>query len=173
MANSDIIKLVKAAQGFHRPNLFLVEFVSPPGLNIDVERFSMSAIAAPIPGYAIGDFEHSSAGALTNKHTNTVAFNSMNITFIVSKDFNEHRVFQEWLNLMIDLPSNNVGYFDDYVTDIFVYPTDRNGNKLATFQYIECKPETVGDISLAFENENAVTTLETSFSYTRQELITS
>lgn len=167
MSNSELIELVKRSQSFVRPNQFRVEFTLPSGVSGDIRRLSLNCFAAKIPGYSIENHAHSNSGAPETQHASSVKHGEAQFSFYQSKDFHEFDVFDSWRKATVDDETGKLGYFNDYVTSIFVVPLSNNTRVLRRIELIECKPTTMSETDFTWKSENEIAELTISMSYTR------
>ena len=169
MSKSEIIELVKKSQSFLRPNQFRVDFNLPSTIQgtFDTRRLSLNCFSAKIPGYSIENHEHSFSGAPDTTHAASLKHGEASFSFYMSKDFHEFRVFDEWRKLIVDDESGKLGYFNDYVSSVFVTPLSNNTRRLFNIELLQCKPTTVGEVDLSWKSEDEISELMVSMSYTR------
>lgn len=166
----DIMKSVQDSQNYVRTNQFKVVITPPAALqssSVSMNRLTLNAKAAPIPGFALEEYSRSYGGEVPYHLANSLGFNELALQFYISKDFLEHQFFVDWRNEMVTDDSNRLGYYDDYKSpQIQVMPMSRSGDKiLKVFEYRECTIKTVGDIDLNYSDENQLAILMVSFGY--------
>jgi len=103
--------------------------------------------------------------APTSQHPNDLIHGDLQISFYVDKEYNVRKVFQRWIDEMVDLQAGNWGYRDDYARDIIVEALDVDGSVKMTTTYVSCFPKTIQAIEHSFDSSDEIQTLDTTFVY--------
>jgi hypothetical protein len=164
-AKSPIDQFKTRMSSFARPNLFEVMISNPSGkkvLGTIHQRLSFACYQATIPGMNI---------ATTDKDPGyrSVAYQKIyedvTLGFYVHGDMKELKVFQDWMQLMIDPSDNHVGYYDDYVSTVEIKNLDRQQKKVLTTTLIDAYPKTLETISLDAGANDDVMKVNVVFTY--------
>lgn len=158
----DMVKLV--SKGFLRTNQFRVA-VYPPLVVSKASWLDLSIKAIPIPGYGIETVPDVLGGKVSTKMASTYSVANLDLTFYITTNMEVYDMFEEWRQLIVDVPSNRLGYYDDYVGTIELTVQTRNERALRTVTYEKVWPLVVGDVDLSFDTENGVGLLASSFAY--------
>jgi hypothetical protein len=174
-------QLLMSSGGFSRTNNFRVELTLPSGLNDDYQsdlRFiNMSCSASAIPGTSV-DTARAQNGPVIKPEMVSGSFQqTLDLTFYISKDFRERLMFDAWKKLSVDEYSQRIGYYDDYVGEVNMYPMKRGSdsnlddNSLLQCRLIKAFPKHIGSIQYAYDQENQIAMLPVTMSYLRYELV--
>ncbi|URC15337.1 baseplate wedge protein [Paraglaciecola Antarctic GD virus 1] len=92
-------------------------------------------------------------------------FAPFTLTFYADSDQSNKIFFEDWMNFVIDKQTGLVGYYDDYVTGIYVYTYDRKGVPTSLTYFHECYPSNIGAVNLSWDNNNEVMVYDVEFTY--------
>ena len=92
-------------------------------------------------------------------------FAPFTLTFYAETDQSNRTFFEDWQNFIIDRQTNLVGFYDDYVTGIYVYTFDRKGVPTSLTYFHECYPSNIGAMTLDFDSNNEVMVYDVEFTY--------
>jgi hypothetical protein len=163
-AKSPISEFKSRMSSFARPNLFEVSiFAKPDSLNKNLhERLRFSCYQATIPGMNIAttDKDQGYRSMAYQK-----IYEDVTLGFYVHGDMKELKVFQDWMQLMIDPSDNHVGYYDDYVSTVEIKNLDRQQKKVLTTTLIDAYPKTLETISLDAGANDDVMKVNVVFTY--------
>lgn len=95
---------------------------------------------------------------VTGIERDTVTFN-----FLLSGDYYEKKIFDKWLNFTVNEQTRKVAYYDDYVTDISIEPTDKQGGVVYNLNMIDAYPVSVDLVELDRTTEDSYAILSVSF----------
>ncbi|QIG73862.1 tail tube protein [Rhizobium phage RHph_N34] len=176
--NQDMINLLVSSGGFSRTNNYKVELVLPPGLDgyqDDLEMIDLSCSGAEIPGVALDTWKIHNGPSLEPEQANSSYQQNIDLLFYVSKSFVERLLFKDWMNLAVDDVTRVVGYYDDYVGEVIIWPMKR-GNDPESSKLIGCRltqayPKFVGKIQYAYGAEGEIAMLPVTFTYYNHEFI--
>lgn len=111
-------------------------------------------------------------------------FGPLQCSFICDKNANVHRYFQEWMAIIcnyinidgINQPTTQVSniplgvyelsYRDEYVVDLNLNQFDQTGNNIRSVIFKEAYPIAVGDVNLAWKDQNNLIKIPVVFTYT-------
>lgn len=166
--SNDIVELV--SKNFIRTNQFKAS-IHPP-VSVSKERWiDLSIKAVPIPGFGIEGSEDSLGGKLTTHVAMGFTLNSVDLSFYITQGMQIYDMLEEWRKLIVDVPSNRLGYYDDYVGTIEVDIVTRNDRVLKTVEFKKVWPIVVGDTDMSYDTANEVGILQTTFNYHEHEII--
>jgi hypothetical protein len=92
-------------------------------------------------------------------------FAPFTLTFYADTDQSNRIFFEDWQNSIVDRQTGLVGYYDEYVTGIYVYQYNRKGVPTSLTYFHECYPSSLGAIALSFDNNNEVMVYDVEFTY--------
>jgi len=187
----DFKSIITQKGGVARSNKFRVLFTPPKGslFNIDPEAIIGSLLggdtgnfeaknlindpravsflcsSAAIPGVQIGTLDYQ-AEKQTVKVANTFIHEEVTLKFILTNDYYMKKLFDNWLNQVIDPESHTVGYKDDYSCDVVIQQLNPRGNVVYGVKLIKAFPTTVTAIEFD-SGSDAFGELNVTMSYDR------
>lgn len=179
-------------RGLVRSNRYEVTFKPPKSLgNIDTRVLTLRCSQAQLPGITFtttnGAPRYGYGAIESNPYA--VLFEDAYLTFLLDVHSDVHKLFSDWTNAIVNResigqsrlaessgPINNkpfeVGFKDDYVTDLRIKIFKDSGSKDGTLTPIqECTlyrayPKNLPNADFAWENVNDVVRYPVSFTYT-------
>lgn len=172
--------------GPSRSNLFEVRISNRPRLNtsrIGPRDFSFFCSSITIPGISLNMAEDVKVGQLNREFPTTISKEPIQAIFLCDSDHEVLRFFHSWMQTVVNygttggpLSSINgdqlpfeVGYKSDYTLDMFVrhYTTDSSDFRYYETQFENIFPTSLGNIDLAWEDNDSFMTLPVEFSFDR------
>jgi hypothetical protein len=153
--------------GGARPSHFKVTLAYPslPGLastGLDNDQFLIKA--ASLPSSTIQTIEVPWKGRIV-KVAGERTFANWQVTIINDTAFEHRNKLEKWSNLILNHTKTNGEYAPTaYTAVLTVEQLDRNGDTLKTYEFKDCFPVSIGDISLDFGNANAIEEYNVEFS---------
>tara|TARA_B110000495_G_scaffold7729_1_gene5711 strand:- start:147 stop:800 length:654 start_codon:yes stop_codon:yes gene_type:complete len=150
---------------FARPNLFEVTIFDPKSKNVTGavgQRLKFSCYQATIPGMNIAttDKDQGYRSMAYQK-----IYEDVTLGFYVHGDMKELKVFQDWMQIMIDPTDNHVGYYDDYIASVEIKNINRHNEKVLTTTLIDAYPKTLETIALDAGANDDVMKVNVVFTY--------
>lgn len=153
-----------------RPTRFRVE-VFPPQIvkyaDMDLSDLTFFAKNASIPERSLGEHEIKKYG-MTYKVAGDMVFNDLNVTFYNDYDWNCRTFFEYWIDTISRATSNERAEPSQYLFDsrLRVSQLGRNNDVLATYEFHDIYPKTVGEIELTAEGLDQLEDFQVTFGYT-------
>ena len=119
-----------------------------------------------LPGKTINISETKYNGDV-RKVGNSIMYGNQQFVFKVSKDMYEKTIIDEWMNLIINPQTHEVGYYDDYVVDITVYQLDTNDKIVHAIVLEDAYPIMSNPLTLSNLEQNNSHELMVQFAYKR------
>lgn len=91
-------------------------------------------------------------------------FETLNLTFIVDRQFKVKEYFDAWADMIIDPTTRLSGYYEQYARTIKITTQDTKDNNTYETEIFEAYPKTIGAISLD-HNSKDIAKLQISFNY--------
>lgn len=107
--------------------------------------------------------EESKINGHTMKFSTGIERESTMFNFLVSNDFYEKKIFDKWMNFIVDEKTRKVSYFDDYTVDITVEALNANGQVVYTLNMIDSHPTTVDTYRLNKQSLDSYGMLSVNF----------
>ena len=169
---------VSARGGFAFTGKYLVSFLSTPsGLGtIPSKLLSMTCENTALPTRSIQASEkiiYGTSYQMPYKH----AYGEISMTFYLTKDMSAKKLFDKWLNLIVDPTSGDLGYYENYTCDINVAMFGKDignpGESGATADYavklIRAWPSIVAEVALTHSGGADIAKLPVTFQYKKWE----
>lgn len=139
-----------------RPSKFEVEFSSPPGLPESyrgtIADLKYKCENAQLPSRAIMTTEQRIYG-FTEKFPDGTSYEDISLTFVVSDDMSEKKLFDDWLKLVHPTDTYNVRFKSDYQTIINITQFNLAGKKTYGVQLRKAYPIAVNQLELDWSAE--------------------
>jgi hypothetical protein len=182
---SDFKARVSSVNGLMRPNLFGVQITHNPLPSTEgednSETVSLLCNAINIPGvsFATSDVQRQGFGPLERRVANAI-FPAVSATFMLDNKGQVLEFFNFWAkriasfahqagDLSRDIETGGalgeVGYYDDYVTNIDIFVFEPTGSKITKYTLVEAYPAVIGDISLGWRQNDEIGELQVQFNY--------
>jgi hypothetical protein len=117
-----------------------------------------------MPGKTINTAETKYNGDV-HKMGQSLMYGNQQFVFKVSKDMHEKSIIDEWMNLVIDPISHEVGYLRDYATTITIMQLDTEDKVVHSVSLIDAFPVMVNPMTLSNLEQNNVHELMVQFAY--------
>jgi len=160
--------LYSTATGYVRPTKYMVH-IGPTKMTIPnflPRDVGYSCSTATLPGMALSTFEIRQDKAHQTKRPYDKTFDAVNLTFQVSNDMKERKMFESWINAIYDIDKNTFEYPENYFSSIKIKQLSNDKNILRTVELIDAYPTNMSAITLSYDTENTIETFEVQFAYT-------
>ena len=165
---NDILSEFHSDDGYAIPNRFEVLISAPGSSSTEARKVSMRVETVLIPGRNLNTLTDSNIYGPTREIVDGVTYaEDISMTFQASSGLDERVFFEKWQELAFDPQTWDVGYYNDYVSDIEIYLLDRQDQRLYGVKLIEAFPKTIAgtDLGQSLNNEIIKTTVTFSFRY--------
>ena len=174
--------------GAAAPNRFSVT-IAPPSrtlLDLDLNNIASSALSGnsnlgglvndprdinilcqtcqlPSRGIQTGDYDpHNRANT---KRPTGLLIDDVEFTFLLTNDYYAKRVFDRWMETIIDHDSELVGYRDEYATDVWIQQLDKQNTPIYGVKLLYAYPIGVSTIELSNESGDAAHSVSVTMAY--------
>jgi len=164
--------------GFAFTGKYLVSFLNTPTRlgYVPSKLLSMTCENTSLPTRSIQASEkliYGTSYQMPYKH----AYGEISMTFYLTKDMSAKKMFDRWLNLIVDPVSGDLGYYENYTCDINVAMFGKNignpGESSATADYavklIRAWPSIVAEVALTHSGGADIAKLPVTFQYKKWE----
>ena len=179
---NDILSSFHSDEGYAIPNRFEVLILSPPkrggGITTnayagsergsDARAVSLRCESVQLPGRNLNTLTDTNIYGPTREIVNGVTYaEDITMTFQASSGLNERVFFEEWQKQAFDENSWNVGYYNDYVSEVQIYLLDRKDQTRYGLRLLEAFPKTIEatELNQGSNNELIKTSVNFSFRY--------
>ena len=147
---------------FARPNLFEVLIIPPGSFN---QRINIACHTCNVPGKTVltTDKDMPQAGYKSIAYQKT--YEDVTMQFYLHSDMNELKVFQDWTDLMINPATNQIGYYQNYTSDIRIINLDRQQKKTMTTTLYEAYPKTISALDMSYGSNDEIMSISVTFTY--------
>lgn len=133
--------------------------------------FPFRCEAAELPGRTVNGIDIDEAGPAFRKATDVV-YNDITLSIIASKDMQERRIFEAWIEYMVG-NRNGLGaghggltrYYNDYIGTIELYQIDELGNRLSGYKLHNTYPISLGAMNANWEERDTYQRFSVTMSY--------
>ena len=179
---NDILSSFHSDEGYAIPNRFEVLILSPPkrggGITTnayagsergsDARAVSLRCESVSLPGRNLNTLTDTNIYGPTWEIVDGVTYaEDITMTFQASSGLNERVFFEEWQKQAFDETSWNVGYYNDYVSEVQIYLLDRKDQRRYGLKLMEAFPKTIEatELNQGSNNELIKTSVNFSFRY--------
>lgn len=160
----DVKATIGNHNGFARTNFFAVTFNGPAGITPDAYVINALCESAQLPGRSISTFEH---GMTTQAIKRPYGFinDDVQLTFYVTNDFYIKKIWEAWMNTVINDKTYKVNYRDDFAHDVVISVLDLNHNEVHQVTLQKAYPIQISAVELNNSNENEIMRLTVTLTY--------
>jgi len=179
---NDIMSSFHSDEGYALPNRFEVLILAPPKRgggptlnnyagserNSNARAVSLRCESVNLPGRNLNSLTDSNIYGPTREIVDGVTYaEDITMTFQASSGLNERVFFEEWQKQAFDENTWNVGYYNDYVSEVHIYLLDRKDQRRYGIKLMEAFPKTIegSDLNQGTNNEIIKTSVSFSFRY--------
>lgn len=173
--------------GIASPNKYWVDFTLPPGIKGDnwgsmnsqsmvgsisesnthynkAGGLSMRCIQMQFPSRALMTTESRHWGT-PYKIPYSVMYDAVTFTFVSSRDLAERKFFEIWQETVVNIGSNSLNFYDEYVRPIKLYQLDSEGEVTYEVELQEAYPINIGQIDYSYATINDFQAIPVTFTY--------
>jgi hypothetical protein len=153
-----------------KQNSFDVNITLPPNLpslGVTSRDLTFKCQMAELPGRTMATIEQKTYGPV-EKFPYMTMFNDIDLTFIIEDDMLNKAFFDNWMNYISPLSTNNYKYKSDYCCNMIINQYDLTGKISYSVELIESFPLSVNQLSLDWSSDD-YHKLTVTFAYTRWE----
>ena len=161
----DFIAQVKE-DGLARQNRFTVNISLPsgmPNLFNELNVVHLFCEQATLPGLSVATSPIRTFGE-TREMVSDRTFENITLVFLVDTKMLVKKLFDEWMNIIVDPTTRLTGYFDQYATKMNIIVQDTQNNNTYECELRDVYPKAVQAITLD-NNSKDVMKLSVTFSY--------
>lgn len=162
-SNSELDKKSKFAEIFSE-TIKVIQVFTGGGTTEFTRGLDLMCSQTELPGKTINISETKYNGD-TNKVGNSIMYGNQQFVFKVSKDMYEKNIIDAWMNLIINPKTHEIGYMNDYVSDITIYQLDTNDQIVHAVMLEDAFPVMMNPLTLSNLEQNNVHELMVQFAY--------
>jgi hypothetical protein len=149
--------------GIAQPHKFKINFNTPRLMNFYPDDISILCTSVTEPGLGYSSNQIRGIGPYTERPYEK-NYDPAVATFVVDREMEIKRLFDEWL-LLIQPPSGIFNYYQDYVVDIMIDKFDANNELMMTTKLINAYPKSINLIELNSSYSTETMILSVNFTY--------
>lgn len=160
----DVKSTIGNHKGFARNNFFAVTFNGPAGITPDAYVVNVLCEAAQLPGRSISTFEH---GMTTQAIKRPYGFinDDVQLTFYVTNDFYIKKLWEAWMNTVINDRTYTINYRDEFAHDVVISVLDLNHNEVHQVTLEKAYPINISAVELNNSSSNEIIRLTVTLTY--------
>lgn len=133
----------------------------------DPRDISILCDSCSLPGRLIQTGDYDAVGRNPRKYPTTIIEEDVSFTFTLTNDVYIKKLFDNWLESIIDPVSNLVSYDSEYKVDTHIQLLDKNNATIYGVRLIDSYPTSVNSIDLSNENTDSKTVVSVNMTYER------
>lgn len=143
--------------GFSRANRYEMMFIVPTavnGLSPGLSRSLTYRIASVnLPSKSIATTETKVYGPVRQAPYSTT-YDQLTFSMYLSKDLRERKSMENWMHYIVDYDNHKIRYLNEYKGSIYLAIFDEQENQTASYHFMEAFPLSIGEVALAYANED-------------------
>jgi len=160
---NEFISKVKT-DGVARVNRFAVSIINPASVGIGYQNLvQLYCEQASLPSITFASQPIRTYGE-QREVVYERNFESLNLTFIVDRQYKVKEFFDKWTDKIVDPTSRLHGFYEDYARTLIITTFDTKDNSTYETKIFEAYPKTIGAINLD-QNSKDVARLQVTFNY--------
>jgi len=133
----------------------------------DPRDISILCDSCSLPGRLIQTGDYDAVGRNPRKYPTTIIEEDVSFTFTLTNDVYIKKLFDNWLESIIDPVSNLVSYDSEYKVDTHIQLLDKNNATIYGVRLIDSYPTSVNSIDLSNENTDSKIVVSVNMTYER------
>jgi len=117
-------------------------------------RMSLSCESVSIPGRSLSSNEFKTIGVGREMPYERLFSGDIEMTFLFGKDMQERKIFENWMDIIIDKNTNRFEYYNKYIANIDIIMFDETETPIYKIQVLEAYPKLIGPILLSNESSD-------------------
>lgn len=94
---------------------------------------------------------------------------NLDLSFISDREMKVKQYFEQWSNAVVDKTTRAVGYYSNYVKQLDIIVTDKEGKAVYCARVFEAYPKAIQDIRFGFDNKDIIrVSVSLAFKYWKQ-----
>ena len=153
--------------GFSRGHKFKVTFSNPPITSTNLRNLQLLCETASFPTRSAATSEHQIYGPVY-QIPYRFTYTEISMNFMLTEDFFVKDFFDKWQEKIVDSTTGDLGYYEDYVSDIVISKYSANDIEMETsgdyqITILEAFPSIIGEVQFGHSLGNEVQRLPVTF----------
>jgi len=156
--------------GVFTPNKYLIEFSGFLGISDFAQgnRMSLMCNSVSAPGRSIATApDKNYAGPSREIPYDSLYGSEITLNLFLGKDMWERRVFETWMDGIVDPRSGRLAYYDDYKCDMYIYVLNEFDMPIYRIRVEEVFPKAIGELTLSNEGGGAIAQQSVTLAFRR------
>jgi hypothetical protein len=146
---------------------FYVTYTRPDGTEGYQNRMSLSCKSFSMPGRGVSTAEYKTRGLLRKMPYGRIYTNEVSCTLLLGAEMWERKVFERWMDSVVDPNSGKFHYYDSYVCNAYVTLYTENDIPVHKICLTELYPTSIDRLELDTTAGDALLEQNITFSYRR------
>jgi len=118
-----------------------------------------------MPGRTLLTYDHRQLATPYRVPYSQSQYDPVTLSFLTDSNFNTRTYFETWQGAVLNVSSNTVNYYDEFVSDIRIILINPDGYDSEYYvDLYECYPLTIGQVDLGYANDGFAK-IPVTFSY--------
>ena len=128
------------------------------------EKINVFCHTCTMPQRSLMTYEHKQLNA-PYKVPYSQSYDPVSFVFYGDGDLSARRYFEIWQNAVVNIQSNTMNFYSEYVSDVIIEQLDTEGNPTYGVQLIEAYPMSVTAIDYSYSNQNTMQNIAIVMTY--------
>ncbi|MDD5151911.1 MAG: hypothetical protein PHC28_15765 [Flavobacterium sp.] len=126
---------------------------------------SLYCESCSMPGRTLLTYDHRQLSTPYRVPYSQSPYDPITMSFLTDSDFNTRTYFETWQGAVLNVGSNTVNYYDEFVSDMRIILINTDGYDSEYYvDLFECFPITIGQVDLGYANGD-IAKIPITFSY--------
>lgn len=159
---NEFISTIKTT-GLMPANRYKVNFIPPVMVRADLQLLTLFCDSVALPGMTISTQQARSYGEIREIPYERI-FDNINLSFYVDTSMGVKKIFDDWVNQIQNPLTRQIGWYNDYITDMTITVQDKSDGDVYSVTLYECYPKTIQQVTLDYTSKD-VMKLSVSMNY--------
>ena len=128
------------------------------------EKINVFCHTCTMPQRSLMTYEHKQLNA-PYKVPYSQSYDPVSFVFYGDGDLSARRYFEIWQNAVVNIQSNTMNFYSEYVSDVIIEQLDTEGNPTYGVQLIEAYPMSVTAMDYSYSNQNTIQNIAIVLTY--------
>lgn len=128
------------------------------------EKINVFCHTCTMPQRSLMTYEHKQLNA-PYKVPYSQSYDPVSFVFYGDGDLSARRYFEIWQNAVVNIQSNTMNFYSEYVSDVIIEQMDQEGNPTYGVQLIEAYPMSVTAMDYSYSNQNTIQNIAIVLTY--------
>jgi hypothetical protein len=135
------------------------------------KKLTMSCEISNLPGRGVSTTPNRIYGPVREMPHERLYSGDLDLTFRVGKDMAERRIFELWMDSIVNKHSNDFMYFDKYKTNMMISQLDKENKKVYQMELFDVYPKTINPIEQSAATTDDYIRQSISFHFRKYEVV--